>query len=155
VSAGQGGAADGRSGERPPALRRHALAILVTALIAAALLVTGETVTTALVALGWTTLVPLAEELLGAPGPEGGDKLVHVVLFFLHAATLVRSFEREPFGASPRRALALAAGLSVLYGGALELAQGAVGRNADPWDLLADALGVGLCVAWRLARHGR
>ncbi|HVS12418.1 MAG TPA: VanZ family protein [Thermoanaerobaculia bacterium] len=133
------------------ALRRHAPAALATLLIGAALLVTGEAVVGLLVALGWTALLPLAEELFGAPVEAGGDKLVHVALFAVHAATLVRSFEAV-LGAGAR-ALSLAAGLSLLYGGVLELLQGALGRHADPWDLLADAIGVGLCVAWRLARR--
>jgi hypothetical protein len=149
------------AGERPGGdpsrgLRRHAPAILVTSFIAGALLVTRGGAVAFLDRIGGAALVPLAEGLFGAPTQEGGDKLVHAALFFLHAATLVRSFAPRSTlraGAAARSAVWTAGLLSFLYSGALEALQGVVGRDADPWDLLANGAGVGLCVAWHLLRR--
>jgi hypothetical protein len=146
--------------DRRRGARAHAPALLATLLIAAALLVTGEEVAALLAALGVSALLPFAQELFAGPAGGGGDKVVHAVLFLVHASTLVRSFEAGSFAARTEaparqgtRALWLAAGLSLLYGGVLEWLQGVIGRDADPWDLLADGVGIGLCVAWRLGRR--
>ncbi|HVS66626.1 MAG TPA: hypothetical protein VMT85_24345 [Thermoanaerobaculia bacterium] len=159
-------------------LRLHAPAILATLFLGAALLVTGEMVVAVLTGVGAAALLPFAERLLGPPSQPGGDKLVHVLLFFVYTAILARSFSlgrlERTGGSAPRQAPAplaerasfvaasldrtavwLAGLFSFLFSGSLELAQGAVGRYGDLRDLLANGVGVGLCVAWLLFRRRR
>ncbi len=71
--------------------------------------------------------------------PAGGDKVEHLVTYFLLSAGAVQLF-------ATRRALAAAAIGLVLLGIGIEFAQGAltVTRMADPLDALANAAGVGL-----------
>lgn len=74
--------------------------------------------------------------------PPGGDKVEHVLAFFLLMAGAVQLF------ATPRALLRAAAGL-VMLGVGIEFAQGAftADRTADPYDALADAVGVLLGLA--------
>ena len=86
----------------------------------------------ALVALG--SLLPA---MLLPVVPEGGDKIEHLLGYALLAAIAVQVFAT--------RAALVRAGLGlVLLGVALELAQGLLTttRAMDPWDALANALGV-------------
>jgi hypothetical protein len=158
-------------------LRSHAPAVVATILIAVALLVTGEMIVALLTGIGVASLVPFAEQIFGGPPQGGSDKLGHVLLFFVHTATLARSLSFAPFvaagaagrlrAASPERAAAappalssssalwIAGLLSFLYGGALELLQAVVGRLSDPRDILANGAGAALCVAWLLFLRGR
>jgi ABC-type Fe3+-siderophore transport system permease subunit len=94
-------------------------------------------------------VVVLSLYVLFAPtsgGPQlfpGSDKLVHLVLFALLAATA-----RARFGpAAP-----VLVGVAV-YAVASELVQGALldSRSGDPYDVLADLLGA--LAGWRLAGH--
>lgn len=93
--------------------------------------------------------VVVAASLLPAPDlpdmPPGGDKFEHFIAYAILAACAVQLFARWPalFGA--------ALGL-VLLGIGVEYAQGAwtSTRMADPYDALADALGVIAGLATRL-----
>ena len=71
--------------------------------------------------------------------PPGGDKLEHLLAYFLLAAGAVQLYRG-------RRALwRVAIGLVVL-GIVVELAQGALTttRSMDPWDAVADAIGAAI-----------
>jgi VanZ family protein len=81
-----------------------------------------------------------------AGGPAlfaGSDKLVHLVLFALLAATA-----RGRFGPAVSVLVAVA-----VYAVASELVQGALldSRSGDPYDVLADLLGT--LIGWRVAGH--
>jgi len=71
--------------------------------------------------------------------PKHSDKAEHFIAYFLLAASAVQLFK-------PGRFLGLVGGLLILLGIVLEWAQGALTttRMADPFDALANALGV-LC----------
>jgi VanZ family protein len=74
--------------------------------------------------------------------PPGGDKIEHFLAYFLLAASAVQLYEG-------RRVLwRVAIGLVVL-GIAVEFAQGALTttRSMDPWDAVADAIGVAIGLA--------
>lgn len=77
--------------------------------------------------------------------PDGGDKVEHLLGYFILAACAVQLFAR--------RASLIGAGVGlVVLGIALELAQGAftTTRSMDPADALADTIGVllGLATVW-------
>lgn len=104
-----------------------------------------------LAAVACTLLVLLAlclpgdtiEEDDGLPfsPPPGSDKLVHAGLFFTETRFLRRAFPASG-SLSP---LALAIGVALLLSVATEAAQLFIpGRDGNGYDLLADALGVGL-----------
>jgi len=109
----------------------------------------------------WTAGVTL---LLLAPMPgvlEGeslhrfgrlhGDKLVHLALFFGLARVWLGG--RGDRRAAPALAIALAA---ALYGGLLELVQGAAGRDPEWGDFAADLAGALLAwAAWRRSPRAR
>lgn len=77
--------------------------------------------------------------------PDNADKLEHLLAFALLAAAAVQLY------ATRRALLVVGCGL-VLFGIAIELAQGAFTstRSMDGWDAVADALGVllGLATMW-------
>ena len=74
------------------------------------------------------------------------DKLIHAGGYALLAVLAVGLF-------APGRPRWLALVWLVVFGGLIEIAQGlwAVNRAADPWDLLANSLGIALAAAvfWR------
>jgi VanZ family protein len=74
------------------------------------------------------------------------DKLIHATSYALLAVLAVCLFK-------PGRNRWLALLWLVLLGGLIEIAQGlwAVNRAADPWDLLANSLGIAMAAAvfWR------
>lgn len=74
------------------------------------------------------------------------DKLIHATSYALLAVLAVCLFK-------PGRNRWLALLWLVMFGGLIEIAQGlwAVNRAADPWDLLANSLGIALAAAvyWR------
>ena len=76
--------------------------------------------------------------------PDNSDKLEHVLMFFALAASAVQLYART-------RLRGVVIGL-LLLGIGIELAQGALtaDRSADPFDFLADAVGIGLGWATRL-----
>ncbi|PPU42550.1 VanZ family protein [Xanthomonas arboricola] len=77
--------------------------------------------------------------------PSNSDKAEHFLTFALLCWGAVQLF-------ATRRALLSAAFGLVLLGIGIEIAQGALttNRSADPYDALADTLGIlaGLCLAW-------
>jgi VanZ family protein len=79
------------------------------------------------------------------------DKIAHAALFFGGTRAFLRSARARDF---ERPALA-AALIAIAYGGALEVLQGLVGRDASLGDLTADALGAALAASplpsWRRA----
>lgn len=95
----------------------------------------------ALVAVCAVCLVPLD----GLPPlPDNSDKVEHLLAYFVLAAGAV-----QLFGGS-RTLLAAALGL-VALGIGIEFAQGMTAyRSADPWDALANSIGVLLGMATRL-----
>ncbi|MCC4602983.1 VanZ family protein [Xanthomonas campestris] len=95
-------------------------------------------------------IVVLIAVCLGPPPefpelPSNSDKAEHFLSFALLSWGAVQLF-------ATRRALLLAAFGLVLLGIGIEIAQGALttNRSADPYDALADTLGIlaGLCLAW-------
>jgi VanZ family protein len=77
--------------------------------------------------------------------PRGGDKVQHLLGYFVLAAVAVQVF-------ADRKALLRAGGGLVAMGVLIEIAQGTLTatRAMDPWDALANTLGVlaGLATAW-------
>jgi len=77
--------------------------------------------------------------------PRGGDKAEHLLGYFLLSAVAVQLF-------AGRAALLRACGGLVAMGVLIEIAQGTLTttRAMDPWDALANTLGVlaGLATAW-------
>lgn len=76
--------------------------------------------------------------------PHNGDKLEHALAFFALAASAVQLYARP-------RLRVVGVGL-LLLGFAIEVAQGALtaDRSADPFDLMADAVGIALGMATAL-----
>ncbi|MFT4257417.1 MAG: VanZ family protein [Pseudoxanthomonas sp.] len=79
------------------------------------------------------------------PIPEGSDKLEHMLAFFLLSASAVQLY-------ATRHVLIFVAIGLLLLGIGIEWAQGAftADRAADPFDFLADAIGVALGMATAL-----
>jgi VanZ family protein len=73
--------------------------------------------------------------LQGAPGPDGMDKIVHLVAFAALAF---------PLGRTRRIGLSLVFLSASAFGGLIELVQPHFGRSADLNDWVADCVGV-LC----------
>ncbi|MCC4600818.1 VanZ family protein [Xanthomonas melonis] len=102
------------------------------------------------VGLWIAAIVALIAVCLGPPPefpelPSNSDKAEHFLSFALLSWGAVQLF-------ATRRALLLAAFGLVLLGIGIEIAQDALttNRSADPYDALADTLGIlaGLCLAW-------
>ena len=79
------------------------------------------------------------------PLPDHGDKVEHFASYFLLAFGAVQLF-------AARRVLLLAAAGLVVLGVGIEIAQGALtsDRSADPYDALANSVGVALGMAMML-----
>ncbi len=79
------------------------------------------------------------------PLPDHSDKVEHFASYFLLAFGAVQLF-------ATRRALLLAAAGLVVLGVGIEIAQGALtsDRSADPYDALANSVGVALGMAMML-----
>jgi VanZ family protein len=92
---------------------------------------------------------PEAVPFVGPSKPWGLDKVGHVALFFVLGALAI-----GPMRARSRRpVLAVFAG-SLLYGGLLEVLQGALGwRSAELLDLVADGIGSAGGIAAALLRR--
>lgn len=86
------------------------------------------------------TLIGLMVGPFGEAQAQSGvwDKAAHVVAFTIIPICLAIDF---PFGR-----LSTLAGVSLLLGGAIEIIQGWVGRDASWGDLLADAIGILIAV---------
>ena len=97
----------------------------------------------ALVAVFWLALMPAPDI---AKLVSWQDKIEHAVLFAALALFALVAW--------PTRPVAIALGL-LLYGAAMELAQSQTGhRFGDPWDWLADAVGLlVLLPAWLRSRR--
>lgn len=103
-------------------------------------------------AILWLTLAPKPLPDSDVRLFEGADKLVHACMF--GGLYFVLSLDRRLFhgrGAMPRGKFvpALLALVCIVFGGAIELIQGAMemGRGCDVWDFVADTAGVLLAVA--------
>lgn len=82
----------------------------------------------------WGSLAPSVPDLNLASVPQF-DKLEHITAYLLLTAW---------FGAAyPKRWLWIAIGFAI-FGGAIEIAQGYTGRDADWFDWFADCIGAGL-----------
>lgn len=89
----------------------------------------------------WLALLPAPEI---ARLVSWQDKIEHAVLFALLALLALAAW--------PQRPVAIAAGL-LLYGAAMELAQSMTAhRIGDPWDWVADAVGLLVLLPVALAR---
>ena len=86
------------------------------------------------VAMLWPTNQP-------PPGPDGSDKLVHLIAFAALAFPLARTGR---IGLIP-----IFVGASI-FGGIIELIQPSFGRSTDMQDWIADIFGVGLGIALAL-----
>ena len=75
------------------------------------------------------------------PGPDGSDKIVHLIAFAALAFPLARTGR---FGLVP-----VFMGASV-FGGLIEVLQPSFGRSADMQDWIADIAGVGLGIVLAL-----
>ena len=75
------------------------------------------------------------------PGPDGSDKMVHLIAFAALAFPLARTGR---FGLIP-----VFVGASA-FGGLIELVQPTFGRSADMQDWIADIAGVGLGIVLAL-----
>ena len=99
----------------------------------------------------WAGFLFAASSVPGAQLPSGGiphlDKALHAIAYALLAWLVARAGR-----ATTRGALALAAAAAVLYGVSDELHQRFTpGRDADVWDLVADAVGA-VAGVWLRAR---
>lgn len=77
-------------------------------------------------------------------GRYHADKLVHAILFGVQVVLLARAM------APWKNTLPWALLMAIAYSALTELLQGLMvtGREADPWDLLADAAGAILAAVW-------
>lgn len=98
----------------------------------------------ALLAVFWLALLPAPEV---AKLVSWQDKIEHAVLFALLALLALAAW--------PERPLTIAIGL-LLYGGAMEFAQSMTAhRFGDPWDWVADAVGLLVLLPFAIARRRR
>jgi len=101
-------------------------------------------------AWAWTLLVTLLTLMPGKDLPPVGlvgfDKLAHLGVFAVMVALHLGVGTTAPWQTSSRGVTV--AGACALYGGLIELLQGALtaDRVADPYDALANALGCGLAL---------
>ena len=81
------------------------------------------------------------------PDPGTGDRFEHTAAWFVLTAT--------GYLLAPKRWLAIPV-FALVFGVLIEILQGTMGlgRHADPLDLVADAVGVGLAVAGYVAVRG-
>lgn len=79
--------------------------------------------------IGIGALMPMS----GAPGPDGGDKVLHFLAFAILVMPITLSGPRQLIWAAPA---------ALVYGGAIEIIQPFVGRSREMGDLLADGLGI-------------
>jgi len=74
-----------------------------------------------------------------------GDKLAHVMEYFVLGWIIVRALRHTFFSRSVLVAVLIAIALGVTVGAGDELFQAHIpGRQSSPWDLLADFMGVAL-----------
>lgn len=92
--------------------------------------------------LGWVGVATLSLLPLAVPGYHGSDKVLHALGYAGMAAGAV-TFCRDPVR------LALLALLATAVGGAVEIAQGYVGRDASVLDAVAN--GVGAAIGYAVA----
>jgi VanZ family protein len=88
-------------------------------------------------------------EIEHPPGPPfpAADKLVHLALYAVLGALLVRALARGRLARVTPGILLAAVGISIAYGISDEIHQGYVGREPDAADLAADAAGAALAAA--------
>ena len=98
-------------------------------------------------AIIYLTLVPKPLHDMEPKLFEDADKVVHALMFFGFAGSVgldyLRSGRGHAIGELPTRTIILAVMLSIVFGGVIELAQGAMnmGRGEDIYDFLADVSG--------------
>ena len=94
-------------------------------------------------AIAWLSLIPSPPQIAGL---LGWDKLQHAGAYGLLTLLLAQALLRSPLGGKGG-AWWLAGLAAVAFGGLLEILQlvTQVGRTAEWWDLLADALGACVC----------
>ena len=92
--------------------------------------------------LGWVGVAVLSLLPLAVPGYHGSDKVLHALGYAGMAAGAV-TFCRDPVR------LALLALFATAVGGAVEIAQGYVGRDASVLDAVAN--GVGAAIGYAVA----
>lgn len=98
----------------------------------------------ALIAVFWLALLPTPDVVRLFAWQ---DKIEHAVLFALLALLALAAW--------PQRPLAIALGL-LLYGAAMEFAQSMTAhRFGDPWDWVADAVGLLVLLPFAIARRRR
>ena len=84
-------------------------------------------------------------------GPQGFDKWLHFIAFFVWAGAWLLAVD-----AALRGSLLVLVG-GALFGGALEFAQAALPYKRSPelWDWLADVMGILVaCAVWWVLRRG-
>ena len=89
-----------------------------------------------LIALAGVTFLSLGPRIPG--GPEGSDKLGHLVAYFVLAFLMVLSIWRSP---SRLARVVLVALSAVAYGMVMEALQHVVGRQFELMDMVANAVG--------------
>jgi VanZ family protein len=88
--------------------------------------------------------------------PVGGDKVIHACLYFILCALTHRAFKYQTHILFSKMSLFVAIVVTIAYGCTDEYHQLFVaGRSADFHDLLADAVGGLLYVAFVLIRTGK
>lgn len=106
------------------------------------------------VAILWLTLArtPLPETEI--PLIPGADKIVHAVMFGWLTLVICWDWYITTHSRLSAPRIAVCAIISILFGGAVELAQGAMGcgRSADIWDFTADTIGALTVMAALLRR---
>jgi VanZ family protein len=109
----------------------------------------------AVVAVGIVVISVTADPNIKGMQFAGADKVGHAIAYFaLTLMLLLAGVWRPGRSSAVWRGPAPALLLAVAYGGVLELIQGAVGRDAQFPDLLADALGALLALAlWSVMRR--
>ena len=108
-------------------------------------------------AILWLSLVPRPPHVL--PPALSWDKLLHAIAYAL--LTLLAGLVFTVSGRNPKTAWRLALLAALSYGGLIEVMQGTLttGRQAECWDLAANAVGALLTCAgawlWIRIRGGR